>query len=117
MTSADLHPIPDAACRRIPLPFEAINALLARIADYFRGKERALGRQYERALDASDGVVLFADVDFWDRAGDALGFTDAETAAVQRAHETTLLLAGDREDRRAEFETALDVRTAVVLGR
>jgi len=111
------HPLPAAACEGADVDPETLDALLGRVADYFRGKERALERQYERAIDACDGVVLFADADFWERTGTALGFTEGEITAVKRAHEATLLLAGDHADRLGEFETALDVRTAVVLGR
>lgn len=111
------HPIPAAACEGADVDPGTLDALLGRVADYFDGKERALERQYERAIAATDGVVLFADAGFWDRTGAALGFTETEITAVRRAHEATLLLAGDRADRLAEFETALDVRTAVVLGR
>ncbi|GGN06955.1 hypothetical protein [Halarchaeum nitratireducens] len=111
------HPIPAAACEGADVDPATLDALLGRVADYLRGKERALERQYERAIGARDGVVLFADADFWARTGAALAFTEVETTAVKRAHEATLLLAGDRADRLGEFETALDVRTAVVLGR
>lgn len=92
-----------------------IDRLAARAAAYLGGRSRNLERRYERALTADDGVVLLADTDFWDRVGDALRFEDDETAALRRAHEATLTLAGARAGRDAEFESALEIRTAVVL--
>ncbi|QLC33071.1 hypothetical protein EFA46_002220 [Halarchaeum sp. CBA1220] len=115
------HPLPpdavETAAVEHDLTVERLDALLARVADYFRGKERALERQYEAVVDADDGRVLLADAAFWTRTGDALGYDEAETAAVRAGHEATLRLAGRHEERDAEFASALEIRTAVVLGR
>lgn len=118
------HPLPDAALSlaRPDDDSEAVSRahlerLLERVADYLRGSERNLARRYERVVSADDGDVLLTDEAFWARVGDALRYDDAETAAVRRAHEATLLLAGERQGRRAEFASALDIRSAVVLAR
>ncbi|WP_435100188.1 hypothetical protein [Halarchaeum sp. P4] len=120
------HPLPDAALS-LALPDDAdssaavsrahLERLLNRVAEYLRGSERNLARRYERVVAADDGDVHLTDEAFWARVGDALRYDDAETAAVRRAHEATLLLAGDQQGRRAEFESALDIRSAVVLDR
>ncbi|MFB6079226.1 MAG: hypothetical protein ABEJ80_09645 [Halarchaeum sp.] len=112
------HPLPAGAIERAAdaIDPDALDALCARVATYFAGKERALRRRYETVVSADDGDVLLADTDFWARTGDALGYTEAETAAVRRAHESTLRLAGVETSRGAEFASALEIRTAVVLG-
>jgi hypothetical protein len=49
--------------------------------------------------------------------GAELALGDREWKAVRRAHETQLERVGSRVGRREEFETALEIRSAVVISR
>jgi hypothetical protein len=97
------------APHRLPDLLAAVQADLApRLADY--------RRRYEQ-LSRTDGThVFFAPADHWSAVGDRLGFDRRETAAVRRAHEAQLRRIGRRADRREEFERALEIRTAVLIG-
>ena len=75
-----------------------------------------LRRQYECVHEDDVRVVFLAPEGFWEDVGDELGLSRREYEAVARAHAEQLLRVGDRADRREEFETALEVREAVVLG-
>lgn len=73
-------------------------------------------RRYETFLATADYEVLLVDPDHWERVGGELGFDDREVDAVRRAHEEQARRAAKHADRVDEFETALDLRQAVVLG-
>lgn len=73
-------------------------------------------RRYEHAHESADYCAFFAEAGHWKRVGDRLGFNRRESDAVRRAHEEQLLRTGRRENRRDEFESALDIREAVVIG-
>jgi hypothetical protein len=75
-----------------------------------------LGRRYE-AVHESDGRVAFLVEDgFWTETGKRLDFTPKETDAIRRAHAEQLLHLGRRTGREEEFETAMEIREAVVVG-
>jgi hypothetical protein len=98
------------APHRLPDLLAAVQADLgSRIDDYHR--------QYEQVVRTDDGArVFFVPADHWSVVGGRLGFGRREIAAVRRAHEAQLRRIGRREDRRDEFERALEIRTAVVIG-
>jgi hypothetical protein len=48
--------------------------------------------------------------------GERLGLTARECEAVRRAHEEQLRRVGTETGRREEFESALDIRSAAVVG-
>lgn len=73
-------------------------------------------RRHERVHGADDREAFLVEGDHWAGVGDRLGLDDREVDAVRRAHEQQLLRIGRRTDREAEFETALEVRDAVVVG-
>jgi hypothetical protein len=76
-----------------------------------------LRRQYER-VHADDVREIFLVPDgFWTEVGDDRGWSRREHEAVARAHAEQLLRVGRREGRESEFETALELREAVVIGR
>ncbi|USZ67332.1 hypothetical protein NGM10_11385 [Halorussus salilacus] len=75
-----------------------------------------LRRSYECVHEDDVRVVFLAPEDFWVDVGEDLGWSRREYEAVARAHAEQLLRVGRREDRLAEFETALDLREAVVVG-
>jgi hypothetical protein len=75
-----------------------------------------LRRRYECVHEDDVRVVFLAPEGFWEDVGDELGLSRREYEAVARAHAEQLLRVGDREGRKEEFETALEVREAVVIG-
>lgn len=74
-------------------------------------------REYERIHSCEEFEAFLVDPGHWEELGDDLGFDDKELSAVRRAHEEQLLRIGRRTDREAEFETALDIREPVLIGR
>ncbi|WP_276298944.1 hypothetical protein [Halorussus lipolyticus] len=79
-----------------------------------RGDE--LRRKYERVHADDVREIFLAPGEFWAEVGDDMGWERREEEAVARAHAEQLLRVGRRENREAEFETALEVREAVVIG-
>ena len=75
-----------------------------------------LRRQYECVHEDDVRTIFLAPEGFWAEVGDDLGLSRREYEAVARAHAEQLLRVGDREGRKGEFETALEVREAVVIG-
>lgn len=95
---------------------ERLPSLAARIQRELGPEIHAYRRRYERVYgDASAETFLVGD-DHWEDLGDRVGMNEREVAAVQRAHEEQLLRTGRREDREEEFESALEIRSAVVIG-
>lgn len=74
-------------------------------------------RRYERALATDDLEAFFVEEGHWATFGEEHGWGRRDHEAVARAHRRQLLHAGKRADRREEFETALELREAVVVGR
>ncbi|WP_276279582.1 hypothetical protein [Halorussus caseinilyticus] len=75
-----------------------------------------LRRRYERVHEDDVRTVFLAPEGFWAEVGDDLGWSKRERETVARANAEQLLRVGKREGRREEFETALEVREAVVIG-
>jgi len=74
-------------------------------------------RDFERVAEADDREIFLVPTDHWQRIGERLGLGRRETDAVARAHAEQLRRIGSETDRRDEFETALEIREAVVIGR
>jgi hypothetical protein len=75
-----------------------------------------LTRQYEQVHEDDVRVIFLAPEGFWSEVGEDLGWSRREYEAVARAHAEQLLRVGRRENREEEFETALELREAVVIG-
>lgn len=95
---------------RLPKLLAAVQADLSTRRDDY-------DREYECVVDDPDRAVYLVDDGHWSAVGDRLGFNRRETDAVCRTHEEQLLRLGRTLDRREEFETALEIREAVVIGR
>ncbi|WP_348607659.1 hypothetical protein [Halobaculum rarum] len=95
---------------------------LLRAADeHLRARREEYDRSYEcvdEADDADDtGTATYLVPDgHWSEIGDELGLKRRETDALRRAHEQHLLRLGTKRRRRREFESALELREAVVIG-
>lgn len=74
-------------------------------------------RSYELVRETDDCCVFFVESGHWEALRADLGLTDREADAVRRAHEAHLLFDAHESGERAEFETALDLREVVVVGK
>jgi hypothetical protein len=98
------------------VPPDLLPALAARAQRHLRPDLETYRRRYECVHEDDDRAVFLVPTDHWVEVGDALEFSSREADAVRRAHEEQLLQCGSRENRRDEFETALEIREAVVVG-
>ncbi|WP_122089035.1 hypothetical protein [Halalkalicoccus subterraneus] len=105
------------AVAKASVPGSRLPELLERAQDELRSDRETYGRRYELAAETDDSCCFFVPADHWEEVGRNLGLERREYRAIQRAHEEQLLRFGKHEGRREEFETALDVRSAVVIGR
>lgn len=80
-------------------------------------KREQYRREYERLHETETFEAFLVDPGHWETIGSDLEFSDRELSAVRRAHEEQLLRVGRRTDREAEFETALEIREPVLVGR
>lgn len=94
---------------RLPELLDAVQAAFGPDLDVYR-------RRYELAGE-DDACYFFVPADHWEAVGADLGLDRREHEAVQRAHEAQLQRFSKREGRSEEFETALELRSAVVIGK
>lgn len=94
----------------------SLGPLLGRAQAHLDAHLDAYRREFECVEEDEARSVFFVPRDHWEAVGDDLGFEERETKAVQRTHEQQLLRIGSETDRRAEFDTALEIRSAVVVG-
>lgn len=99
------------------VPGRRVPELVRRVQADLRPRLGEYRQRYETVHETADACYLLADPDHWEDIGDRLGLDDRETDAVRRAHTEQLLSAGRREDREAEFEAAVEIRDAIVIGR
>lgn len=95
---------------RLPALVDQVQARLEQRLDRYR-------REFERVHEDADRAVFLADPDHWERLGEELDLHERERDAVRRAHEEQVRRIGRRTDREAEFESALEIRDPVVIGR
>ncbi len=74
-------------------------------------------RRYERVHETDDRVVFLVEEGHWAEFGEEFGLDRREWTALRRAHEEQLERLGGDLGRREEFESALELREAVVVGR
>jgi len=95
---------------------ERIEPLLRRVQTYLRDRAAAYRRRYESAVADDERRILLAPEGHWAEVGAEIGLPEREVDAVRRAHAQQLRRIGSKTDRREEFETALEIREAVVVG-
>ncbi len=91
-------------------------ALLARVQRQLSENRSQYHREFECIEQTDDRAVFFAASDHWEIVGEQLGLTQREIDAVRRAHVQQLLRIGATSGRREEFEAAIEIRDAVVIG-
>jgi hypothetical protein len=94
-----------------------LSELLDRVQTTLDGRLETYRREFERVVAADDREVFLVPTDHWERIGHRLDLERREREAVARTHAEQLQRLGSRTDRREEFETALEIREAVVVGR
>lgn len=91
--------------------------LLGGVDSALQERRESVHRRFERVhRDESRELFLVPD-DYWPELGAGLDLDEREWQAVRRAHESQLLRVGSELGRREEFESALEIRSAVVTGR
>ena len=98
------------------VPAARLPTLLARVQADLGPRFEEYRRRYERVAAESDREAFLVEPDHWDAVGDRIGLSDRERDAVVRAHEATVERIGSGCGRREEFETALEIRSCVVIG-
>jgi hypothetical protein len=96
---------------------EALPDLVDRAQTHLGARLPDYGRRYECVHEDESTAVFLTSEGHWAEIGEELSLTDREWKAIRRAHAEHLKRLGDDLDRRQEFETALEVREAVVIGK
>lgn len=96
---------------------ERLPDLVDRVQAHLGARLPAYGRRYECIHEDDDQSVFFVEEGHWADLGEELGLEERECRGVRRAHEEHLSRLGTDIDRRQEFETALDLREVVVIGK
>ena len=94
-----------------------LSELLGRVQTHLASERERYRREFERVARSDEREVFLVPTGHWETVGDRLGFGERERKAVARTHAEQLRRIGSRSDRDEEFETALEIREAVVIGR
>ncbi|ADQ66211.1 hypothetical protein C499_09534 [Halogeometricum borinquense DSM 11551] len=91
--------------------------LVHRAQSYLVQRTAEYDRRFECIYDDADRSVFLVPKDHWAELGSELELENREADALRRAHEQQLLRIGTKHGRRDEFESAMEIREAVVVGR
>ncbi|WP_197409665.1 hypothetical protein [Haloferax profundi] len=105
------------AAAKASVPAALLPALLDRAQGFLDDNADEYAREFECVYEDDDTAVYFVPLGHWDTKGAELGFSHREVDAVRRAHTEHLRRIGTSDDRRDEFETALEIREVAVVGR
>jgi len=93
-----------------------LSELLSRVQLHLADRIATYRREFERVVESDDREVFLVQPGHWETVGDRLDLGDRERKAVARTHAEQLRRIGSETDRDEEFETALEIREAVVVG-
>ncbi|WP_435359486.1 hypothetical protein [Haloarchaeobius sp. DFWS5] len=96
--------------RRLPELVDLVQADLRLRLDDYR-------TNYESVVECEDYVVFLVESGHWEGIGKRLDVTRQAYDAVQRAHTEQLHRIGYDTDRSDEFDTALEIRECVFIGK
>lgn len=74
-------------------------------------------RDFERVFEGDEREVFLVPTGHWQAIADRLDVGERERKALERTHAEQLRRIGSDTGRDDEFETALEIREAVVIGR
>ena len=97
------------------VPLERLSTLIERVQRHLGPRADEYDRRYECVHEADGVRAYLVDPGHWRSVGDDLDLNDRETDALERTHAEQLRRIGKAIDRKAEFETALEIREVVVL--
>lgn len=112
----DGQPLLLAAARGSVGP-EQLPGLLATAQRWLADRIENYRRSYELVREDEQQCVFFVEAGHWEDLAENLGLNEREVDAIRRAHEAHLLFDADRDGQREEFETSLDLREVVVVGK
>ncbi|VTT86015.1 unknown [Halorubrum sp. DM2] len=98
------------------VPAASVPELLARVQADLGPRIDSYRRRYERIAAEPDRETFLVEPDHWEAVGERLGLSERERDAVVRAHEAAVERIGSGSGRRDEFDTALEIRSGVVIG-
>ncbi|WP_254273387.1 hypothetical protein [Haloarcula marina] len=98
------------------VPLDRLPDLLERAQTHIETRREEFERRYERISGARDADYYCVGPEYWEAAGETLGFNRREWEAVRRAHEAQFSRDGRRLDREGEFESTLEIRSVVAVG-
>ena len=98
------------------VPAARVPDLLARVQSELGPRIERYRRRYERIAAESDREAFLVEPDHWASVGDRVGLSERQRDAVVRAHEAAVERIGSGAGRRDEFDTALEIRSGVVIG-
>ena len=119
-SEASDHPIDGTALLKAAaigsVPADRLPDLLGRVQAHLAPRIDEYRREYERVESDPDLEAFLVERGHWDGIAARLELSDRERDAAARAHATAVERLGTDTGRRAEFETALEIRSAVVIG-
>lgn len=98
------------------VPGERLPALVESAQSRLAGERERYEQTFECLLREDDATVYLVPSGHWEDLGTTLGLAERECDALRRAHAEHVRLCGSERGRREEFETALEIREAVVIG-
>lgn len=118
--TAGSHPIDGSALliagAKASVPVERLPDLLVAAQGHLAPQRDAYERRYELLDETPDAKTFLTEPGHWRDVGAALGWEPREADAAARAHAEQVRRRGRELGRAAEFETALEIREAVVVG-
>lgn len=98
------------------VPTRRLPELLTAVQRHLAAETEGYERRFERVHRDDARAIYLVPEDHWTEVGAALSLSDREADAVRRAHERQLTRVGSKTGRKEEFETGLEIRSAVVVG-
>lgn len=95
---------------------ERIGPLLREAQVHLDARLETYRRSYECVFEETARAVFLVPEGHWEEVGAELDLPNREVDALRRAHGQQLKRIGSETGRRDEWETALEIREAVVVG-
>lgn len=117
---AGTHPLDGEALlvagAKASVPLERLPGLLETAQAHLEPRQADYDRRYERLHDAEGRRTYLVETGHWHGVGETLDLEAREADALERAHAEQVRRLGRTLDRADEFESALEIREAVVIG-